>query len=123
MRLASLLAPAAILLAGAAHAQETTTPSPVCAPPSAPQAWSAGDPPAKPVPPKCLNLKNNTHTCSSRQFSGYNAQIAAYNEELKKRIDGFNAYNRELLTFQRGVSDFIRCEQDRLSAQMDALSD
>jgi len=119
---AGVLSVVVLGLAGTASAQEGGAAA-ACVSPPAPAAWSTGEPPAKPTPPKCMNLKNNTHTCSNKQFNAYNQQIGAYNDELKKRIDGFNAYNRELMLWQRGVSDYIRCEQDRLNVEMDALRD
>ena len=70
------------------------------------------------VPPRCLNLEKNTTTCSKKVFDGYNAQILAYNEALKARIEAFNTYTRSLNAFVRAANDYSACQSAKASAQM-----
>lgn len=109
----------AIALTGSAAAQEPTpAPEAACLAPKAPEDWAPGADLQKVVPPKCLNLEKGTTTCSKKVFDGYNAQINAYNEQLRARIAAFNTYTKGLNAYVRAASDYSACQSARASALM-----
>ncbi len=109
----------AVALTGSAFAQEVTPPTgEACLAPEAPAAWAPGSDLAKVVPPKCLNLEKGTTTCSKKAFDGYNAQINAYNAQLRARIDAFNTYSRTLNAYVQAASDYSACQNRKARALM-----
>jgi len=86
-----------------------------CNPPVAPPLYLPAALPPAPVPPKCINVKTNTTTCSTKVFNDYSADVNTHNGLKRARVAEMNAYTRELQKYQHAATDYAQCEQDRVS--------
>jgi len=87
----------------------------LCNPPAAPPLYLPAALPPAPAPPKCINTKTNTTTCSTKVFNAYSAEVNAHNDLKRARVAEMNAYTRELQKYQHAATNYAQCEQDRVS--------
>jgi hypothetical protein len=87
----------------------------LCNPPTAPPLYLPAALPPAPTPPKCIDTRTNTTTCSTKVFNTYSAALNAHNDLKRARVAEMNAYTRELQKYQHAATDYAQCEQDRVS--------
>lgn len=117
-RLGLMAVAIAVATSGAALAQPAAAPAVCTAPSGPPDASLRPAPPlAKPPPPACAGAAGDASKCKkgevetfNRTVTGYNAALAARNDQARRYVDALNVWNR-------AVADYSRCEVERINAE------
>lgn len=96
---------ALVLLTGAQEA-----PAPTCVAPVVPVVERPVKP-TRPAVPSCIDEARNRHTCSNRTINAYNAEMERYGEAFEAYVAAVNGYTRKLGDYIETVNAYARCEQ------------